>query len=165
MLLQKLCFLRRKLNFYLIFTVLKCNYTPFVSYVGANIKSCWSWVFYNQFQYCFDTISTFTSNKNFLVQIMNEICPVYKGMLKPIIISYKLTTCQLLYLTMIGNIDLSTFKETLFWNLGKLNFVNKNTLLKWLIKLVLNPKKSPKRSLQQIPTNLEKYYLQYNVQS
>ena len=29
---------------------------------------------------------------------MNEICPVYKGMLKPIIISYKLTTCQLLIL-------------------------------------------------------------------
>ena len=30
---------------------------------------------------------------------MNEICPVYKGMLKLIIISYKLTTCQLLYPT------------------------------------------------------------------
>ena len=29
---------------------------------------------------------------------MNEICPVYKGTLKPIIISYKLTTCQLLKL-------------------------------------------------------------------
>ena len=27
---------------------------------------------------------------------MNEICPVYKGMLDPIITSYKLTTCQLL---------------------------------------------------------------------
>ena len=99
MLLQKLCFLRRKLHFYLIFTVLKCNYTPFISYAGENIKSCWSWVCYNQFQYCFDTISIFTSNKNNLVQIMNEICPVYKGMLKPIIISYKLTTCHLLYLT------------------------------------------------------------------
>ena len=30
---------------------------------------------------------------------MNEICPVYKGMLDLIIISYKLTMCQLLYLT------------------------------------------------------------------
>ena len=33
------------------------------------------------------------------VWIMNELCPVYKGMLDTIIISYKLTTCQLLYLT------------------------------------------------------------------
>ena len=29
---------------------------------------------------------------------MNEICPVYKGMLNPIITSYKLTMCQLLIL-------------------------------------------------------------------
>ena len=31
--------------------------------------------------------------------IISRICPVYKGMLGPIITSYKLTTCQLLYLT------------------------------------------------------------------
>ena len=28
----------------------------------------------------------------------NKICAVYKGMLEPIIISYKLTTCRYLYL-------------------------------------------------------------------
>ena len=34
-----------------------------------------------------------------LARAGQNTCPVYKGMLKPIIISYKLTTCQLLYLT------------------------------------------------------------------
>ena len=41
---------------------------------------------------------------------MNEICPVYKGMLKPIITSYKLTTCQLLYLKQIPiNLENTTY--------------------------------------------------------
>ena len=37
---------------------------------------------------------------------------------------------------------LDTFKETFLQNLGKLNFVNKNSLQKWLLKLAL---KSPQK--------------------
>ena len=36
----------------------------------------------------------------------------------------------------------NTFKETFLQNLGKLNFVNKNSLRKWPLKLVL---KSPQK--------------------
>ena len=62
-------------------------------YIFFNVLSC-----ITSFQYLSITCNAFIACYSITVNF-EEVCPVYKGMLDPIIIIYKLTSCQLLYLT------------------------------------------------------------------